>query len=49
MSNTKFNYKRNESNTTCPLCRTEEDTAEQIMACQEGKNIHNLLHENEKD
>lgn len=27
----------------------QEDTAEQIMACQEGKNIHNLLHENEKD
>ena len=34
MWNTKCNYKRNESDTTCPLCRTEEDTLEHIMVYQ---------------
>ena len=49
MWNTKCNYKRNESHTTCPLCKTEEDTTEHIMVCQEGNNMYNLLDENEKD
>ena len=49
MWNTKCNYKRNESDTTCPLCKTEEDTTEHIMVCQEGNNTYNLLDENEKD
>ena len=26
-----------------------EDTTENIMVCQEGNNMHNLLDENEKD
>ena len=34
MRNTKCNYKRNKSDITCPLCKTEEDTAEHIMVCQ---------------
>ena len=42
--NTKYNYKRNESDTTCPLCKTE-DITEHIMVCQEGNNIYNLLDE----
>ena len=49
MWNTKCNYKRNESDTTCPLCKTEEDTTEHIMVWQEGNNTYNLLDENEKD
>ena len=49
MWNTKCNYKRNELDTTCPLCKTEEDTTEHIMACEEGNNTYNLLDENEKD
>ena len=49
MCNTKCNYKRNEIDTTCPLCKTEEDTTEHIMACEEGNNTYNLLDENEKD
>ena len=49
MWNTKCNYKRNESHTTCPLCKTEEGTTEHIMVCQEGNNTYNLLEENEKD
>ena len=49
MWNTKSNYKRNESDTTCPLCKTEEDTTEHMMVCQEGSNTYNLLDENEKD
>ena len=49
MWNTKCNHKRNESGTACPLCKTEEDNAEHIMVCQEGNNMYNLLHENEKD
>ena len=49
MWNTKCSYKRNESDTTCPLCRTEEGTTEHIMACQEGNNTYSLLNENEKD
>ena len=50
--NTKGNYKKkkkNESDTTPTLCRTEEDTKEHIMACQEGNNTYKLLDENEKD
>ena len=39
---------RNESDTTCPLCKTEEDTKEHIMVCQEGNNTCNLLNANEK-
>ena len=42
--NTKYNYKKNESDTTCPLCKTENIT-EHIMVCQEGNNIYNLLDE----
>ena len=49
MWNTKCNYKRNESDTTCPLCTTEEENIEDIMVCQEGNNTYNLLDENEKD
>ena len=49
MWNTKCNYKRNESDTTCPLCKTEEENIEDIMVCQEGNNMYNLLDENEKD
>ena len=49
MWNTKCNYKRNELDTTCPLCKTEEDTTEHITICQEGNNTYNLLDENEKD
>ena len=49
MWNTKCNYKRNESDTTCPFCQTEGDTTEHIMVCQEGNNTYNLLVENEKD
>ena len=49
MRNTKCNYKRNESDTTCPLCRTEEDSTEHILVCLEGNNTYNLLDENEKD
>ena len=49
MCNTKCNYKRNESDTACPLCKTEEDTTEHIMVCQEGNNAYNSLDENEKD
>ena len=49
MWNTKCNYKRNESDTTCPLCKTEEENIEDIMVCQEGNNTYNLLDENEKD
>ena len=40
--NTKCNYKRNESDTICPLCKTDKDTTEHIMVCQEGNNMHNL-------
>ena len=47
MWNTKCNYKRNESDTACPLCRIE-DTTEHIMVCQEENNTY-LLDENEKD
>ena len=47
--NTKCNYKRNESDTIFPLCKTEEDNTEHIMVCQEGNNMYNLLDENEKD
>ena len=39
MWNTKCNYKRNELDTTCPLCKTDEDTTEHIMVCQEGHTI----------
>ena len=49
MWNTKCNYKRNESDTTCPLCKTEEDMTEHIMVCQKGNNTYNLLDKNEKD
>ena len=49
MWNTKFNYKRNESDTTCLLCKTEEDTTEHMMVCHEGNNTYNLLDGNEKD
>ena len=49
MWNTNCNYKRNELDTTCPLYKTEEDTTEHIMICQEGNNTYNLLDENEKD
>ena len=49
MCNTKCNYKRNESDTACPLCKTEEDTTEHIMVCQERNNTYNSLDENEKD
>ena len=48
MRNTKRNYKRNESDTACPLCRREEDTTEHIMVCQERNNTYNLLDKNEK-
>ena len=44
----KWNYKRNESDTTCSLCQTEEDTAERIMVCQERNNTYNLSDEKEK-
>ena len=37
------------SDTTCPLFRTEEDTTEHIMVCQEENNTYNLLDGNEKD
>ena len=40
--------KKNESNITCHLCRTE-DTTQHIMVCHEGNNTYNLLDENEKD
>ena len=43
MWNTKCNYKRNESDTTCVLCRTEEDTTEHIMICQDGNNTYNTF------
>ena len=46
--NTKCNCKRNESDKTCPLCITEEDTTEQIMVCQK-QNTYNLLDENENN
>ena len=36
MWNTKCNYERNESDTTCPLCKTEGDTTVHIMVRQEG-------------
>ena len=49
MWNTKCNYKRNESDTRSPLCRTEEDTTENIMVCQEENYTYNLLNENEND
>ena len=44
----KMQLQRNESDTTCPLCKTEEDTKEHIMVCQEGNNTCNLLNANEK-
>ena len=47
--NTKSNNKRNESDTTCTLCNTEENTTEHIMIYQEGNNTHNLLDKNKKD
>ena len=40
MWNTKGNYKRNESKTTCPLCRTEEDTTEHIIVYAKKEIIH---------
>ena len=43
MYNTQCNYKRNESDKTCPLCTTEH-----IMVCQEVSNKYILLDENEK-
>ena len=42
MWNAKCNYKRNESDTKCPLRKTDKDTTEHIMVCQEGNNMHNL-------
>ena len=48
MWNKKCNVK-NESDTACLLCKTEEDTPEHIMVCQERNNTYNLLDENEKD
>ena len=48
MWNTKCNYKKNVSDTTCPLCRTEEDITEHTMVYQE-ENTYNLLDENEKN
>ena len=49
MWNTKSNNKRNESDTTCTLCNTEENTTEHIMIYQEGNNTYNLLNKNKKD
>ena len=49
VSNTKWNYIRNESDTTYPLCRKEEDAKQHVMVCQEGNNASNLLYENEMD
>ena len=49
MWNTQCNYKGNESDTSCPLWKTKEDTTEPIMICQERNNTYNLLDENEKD
>ena len=49
MWNTKYNYQRNELDATCPPCRTEEDTIEHIMVCQEGNNTYDLLDENKRD
>ena len=48
MRDKKCNVK-NESDTTCFLCKTEKDTPEYIMVCQERNNTYNLLDENEKD
>ena len=48
MWNKKCNVK-NESDTTCLLCKTEENTPEDIMVCQERSHTYNLLDENEKD
>ena len=48
MWKTKCNVK-NESDTTCLLCKTEENTPEDIMVCQERSHTYNLLDENEKD
>ena len=49
MWNIKCNYKRKESDITCPICRTEEDTKEHIMVCQTENNTYNLLDGNEKE
>ena len=49
MWNTKYNYQRNDLDATCPPCRTEEDTTEHIMVCQEGNNTCDLLDENKRD
>ena len=49
MWNTKCNYKRIRSDTTCPLCKTEEGTHRAQNGIQEGNNMHNLLDKNEKD
>ena len=40
---TKCTYKRNESDTTCPICRTEEGNTEHIIVCQVGNNTYNSI------
>ena len=31
------NYKRNNTDTKCPLCKKSEDTAEHVLECKKAK------------
>ena len=48
MWNTKCNLKRSESDTTCTLFKTENDTKKHIMVCQEGNKTYDQLGKNKK-
>ena len=49
MWNIKCNYKRNESDTACYLCRKEKSTTEHVMVCHERHNAYNIFNKNEND
>ena len=37
MRQVSYNYKRDNTDTKCPLCKKSEDTAEYVLECEKAK------------
>ena len=48
MRQVSYNYKRDNTDTKCPLCKKSEDTAEYVLGCEKAKQFR-LTKENSKE
>ena len=48
MRQVNCNYKRDDSDPKCPLCKKSEDTTEDVLECEKAEQVHTISENSNK-